>query len=88
MLSKHITFDEASLLKSTVSQQVERMKTQNISQRVKVNATPPSPVGSVSVGISPDMTPGRDHVTDLDVEQVEGNVDLVVVKGTKKNPHK
>ena len=47
VLSKHVTFDETSLLKSTISQQVERLKTKDVSQWVKVNATPPSPVGSV-----------------------------------------
>ena len=49
VLSKHVTFDEMSLLKSTVSQQVERMKINDVSQRVEVDATPPTPVGSVSV---------------------------------------
>ena len=41
---------------------------------MEVDATPPSPVGSVSVKISPDVTPGGDHVAALDVEQVE-NID-------------
>ena len=49
VLSQHVTFDETSLLKSTVSQQVERLKTKDVSQRVEIDATPPSPVGSVSV---------------------------------------
>ena len=49
VLSQYITFDETSVLKSTVSQHVERTKTKEVSQRVKVDATPPSPVGSVSV---------------------------------------
>ena len=51
MLSKHDTFDETSLLKSTISQQMERLKTKNVSQWVEVDATPPPPVGSVSVRI-------------------------------------
>ena len=46
MLSEYVTFDETSLLKSTVSQQVERTKTKDVSQRVEVDATPP-PVGLV-----------------------------------------
>jgi len=62
MLSQHVTFDETSGLKSTVSQQVERTKTKKVSQRVEDDATPPSPVGSVSVKTSPDVTPGEDHV--------------------------
>ena len=31
VLSQHVTFDETSLLKSTVSQQVERTKTKDVS---------------------------------------------------------
>jgi len=31
VLSIYVTFDEASLLKSTISQQVERMKTKDVS---------------------------------------------------------
>ena len=49
VLSKHVTFDETSLLKSTISQQMERLKTKDVSQRVEVDATPPPLVGSVSV---------------------------------------
>ena len=47
MLSKHVTFDETSLLKSTISQQVESLKTKDILQWVEVDAIPLSPVGSV-----------------------------------------
>jgi len=47
VLSKNVTFNDTSLLKSTISQQVECLKTKDVSQWVKVNATPPSPVGSV-----------------------------------------
>jgi len=50
VLSKHVTFNETSLLKSTISQQEERLKTKNVSQRVEVDATLLSPVDSVSVG--------------------------------------
>ena len=64
---------------------MERKKTKDISQRVEVDATPPSPVGSVSVGISPDVTPDADRVAILDAESVE-QVDLIVVIGTKMNP--
>ena len=44
MVSRHVTFEETSVLKSTVSQQVERTETNEVSQRVEVDATPPSPV--------------------------------------------
>ena len=55
------------------------IKTKIVSQRVEVDATLPSPVGSVSVKTSPDVTPGEDHVTRIDTEQVEDideNVEL------------
>ena len=59
------------MLKSTVSQQVERTETKEVSQRVEVDATPPSPVGSALEKTSPDMAPGGDHVARIDAEQVE-----------------
>ena len=65
LLSQHVTFDETSLLKSTVSQQVERTKTKDVPQRVEDDATLPSPVGSVSVRTSSDVTPRGDHVAVL-----------------------
>ena len=68
MLSNYVTFDEVSLLKSIVSHHVERMKTKYVSQQMEVYATPLPPAGSVSFGISPDMTLGEDHIAVLDVE--------------------
>jgi len=91
VLSQHVTFDETSVLKSTVSQQVERTKTKEVSQQVEIDATPPSPVGSVSVRTSPDVTPGEDHVTSFDTKQVEDideNVELFAAIGTKIKPRK
>jgi len=49
---------------------VERKKIKDISQRVDVDATPPSPVGSVSVGISPDMIPGGDSEAILNADRL------------------
>jgi len=89
VLSQHVTFDETSLLKSTVSQRVEKTKTKGISQRVEVDATPPPPVGSVLVRTSPDVTPSGDHVASFDVEQVEDideNVELFATIGTNIKP--
>ena len=63
------------------------MKTKEVSQLLKVDATPPSPIGSVSVGISPDVRPGKDHVAVLDAEQVK-HADLILVKRNKQNPQK
>jgi len=36
MLSKYVIFDEVSLVKSIISQQVERMKTNDVSEGVEV----------------------------------------------------
>jgi len=62
------------------------MKTKVVSQRVEDDGTPCSPVG---FEISPDMTPGEDHVAGLDAEHVEEKViDLITARRTKKNPQK
>ena len=58
---------------------------------MEVDATPSSPVGSMSVRISPDVTPGGDHVASFDSEQVEDideNVKLFAAIRTKINPRK
>jgi len=47
------------------------MKTNAVSQRVEDDATPYSPVGSVSFGISSNVTPGGDHAVGWDVKHVE-----------------
>ena len=65
---KGYRFDETSVLKSTVSQQVERTEIKEVLQRVEVDVTPPSPVDFVSLWISPDVTPSGDRVVVLDVE--------------------
>jgi len=83
VLSKHVTFNETSLLKFIISQHVERLKTKDVSPRVEINATPPSSVDSVSLG-SHWMSPGRDHVAVMDTKQVE----LVAAKRTNLNPRR
>ena len=50
---------------------MERIKTNDISQWVEIDATPPPSVGSVSVKISPDVTSGGDRIATLDIEQAE-----------------
>ena len=50
---------------------MERTKTKDISQRVEVDATPPTPVGSVLVRTSPDVTPGEDYVVSFDVNRLK-----------------
>jgi len=72
-------------LKSTVSQLVEMMKNKDGSQRVEIDATPPFSVGSVSVGMSPDVTPGEDREARLDIKHVEGKINLIAAQETKKN---
>ena len=83
--SKHVALNEASMVKSIVSQQVEKMMTKSeVSQRVKVDATSHCPVGSVSSGIPSIMTPGGDRVADMHTEHVEkGGSDAA--RGTKGN---
>ena len=89
VLNKHVTFDATLLLKSIISQQVERVKTNDVSQWMEVDATLPSPVGSVSLKISLDVTPGGDHTISFDAEHVENineNVELFAAIRTKINP--
>ena len=88
VLSQHVTFDVTSLLKSTISQQLERMKSKDVSQWVEVDATPQTLVGLVSVRTSLDVIPGGDHVVNFDVELVEDideNIKLFAAIGTKIN---
>jgi len=58
---------------------------------VEVDATPQSPVGSVSVRTSPDVTPSRDHIASFyakQVEDVDENVELFAVIRININPRK
>jgi len=88
VLSRNVTFDEALMVKSIVSQQVKSMKTKEASQRVEDVATPCSQIGSVLVGISPNVILSGDRVAVLDTKQVKEKNDLFIARGTKKNPQK
>ena len=55
------------------SQQVESMKSKEVSQRVEDDATPHFSVGSVSFGFSPNVT----YVAILDAEYEEKVIDLI-----------
>ena len=55
---------------------------------MEVDAIPSSPIGSVLVGISLDVSPDGDHVAGLDVEQVEEDVELFAAIRNKINPQK
>jgi len=68
---------------------VERIETKEVSQRVEVDTTPPSPIGSALEKTSPDVTLSRDHVARVDAEQVEDiveDVELFAAIGTKVKP--
>jgi len=80
ILSKDVTFDEASMLKPTISQKVdiektkgisqqaEIEKTKGISQQVESDATSPSLERLVSLEIIPMVTQDSDHVADQDTD--------------------
>ena len=53
VLSRDVTFDKTSILKPTISQQVEIEKTKGVSQQMKSDATSPSLKRSVSLKIIP-----------------------------------
>ena len=70
---------------------MERTKTKNVLQQVEVDATPQSPVGSVSVRTSPDVTPGGDHMASFyakQVEDVDKNVELFAAIRITISPRK
>ena len=57
----------------------------------EIDGTPPHPVGSISVRISPDVISGGDCVAALDAEHVEDideDVELFAAIRTKMNPRK
>jgi len=85
--SRHVILDEASMVKPTISQQVETMKTKlEVSHRVDVDTTPHCPVGSVLSGIPSVVTPSGDRVADMDIEHVEkdGSYAVKVTKGNSR----
>ena len=69
MLNRHVTFDEASFLKSTFYQQVERLKTKEYRRVGGWCYSTISNLFSI-VRISSDVTMGGDHAAVLDAEQV------------------
>jgi len=78
ILSRDVTFDEASLMKPTVSQQVETSKTKELLQQVESDADPPSLEDSVSVRIIPEVTQGGDQAAEGDTEDVEEGQEQVM----------
>jgi len=95
ILSRDVTFDEASMLKSTISQQVEIEKTKGVSQQVESDATSPPLEKSVSLEIIPMVTQGSDHVAEQDAnnDEYQGQVmsdvhESIVVGRTRRNSRK
>ena len=71
VLSRDVTFDEASMLKSIISQQVETERTKEVSQQVESDATSPSLERLVSLEIIPKVTQGSDQVAEQDADDDE-----------------
>ena len=96
VLSRDVTFDEASMLKPKISQQVEIIKTKEVLQQVKNDANPLSLESSASVRIIPKVTQGNDQADDeVDAddeegqEQVMGDVpDSTAVRRPRRNTRK
>ena len=76
--SRDVTFDEASMMKASSSQQVEN-KTTEVLQRVEFNATPYVPVSSTSEKDSAmEVTPRvEEEVISSDVPKNEETIDDV-----------
>ena len=72
LLSRDVTFDEASMMKPKVSQQVETSKTKDVSQQVENDANLPSLESSASVRIIPRVTQGNDQADKVDADDEEG----------------
>ncbi|KAH9724129.1 Integrase catalytic domain-containing protein [Citrus sinensis] len=78
MCSRDVTFDEASMMKTSSSQQVEN-KTKEVLQRVEFDATPYVPVSSTSKkGSTMEVTPRvEEEVVSSDVPQNKERIDDV-----------
>ena len=79
ILSRAVTFDEASMMKPKNSQQVKSQTTDMISQQVESDATLPSLERSISFEIIPAVTQSGDHEVDQDVaaaDEDQGHVML------------
>ena len=96
ILSRDVTFDETSLMKSAGSQQVENGKTIEISQRVETDAAPRTPDNFVSFEVPAKVTQHVEHVAEEEdtedvrnQEQDEGQVpDSIAARRPKRNPKK
>ena len=88
---RDVTFDEASMLKPTISQQVKIEKTKGISQQVESDFTSPSLKRSVSLEIIPTVTQSSDHAADQDTDDNEDQgqasdvQESIVIERARKN---
>jgi len=71
ILSRDVTFDEASMIKPTNSQQVEGKKITEVSQQVKSDATPRTQGSSLSFEILQTVTWDENHVAAEDTKDTE-----------------
>jgi len=71
IFSRDVTFDEASMLKPTISRQVEIIKTKEVLQQVENDANSPSIESSVSLRIMPKVTQGNNQVAEVDADDDE-----------------
>ena len=74
IFSRDVTFDEASMVKPTNSQQEESQTTNRILQQVESDAASPSLERSVSFEVIPLVTLGDDQVAkhDADIDEDQG----------------
>ena len=92
VLNRDDTFDKASMMKPTISQQVEIEKTKGVSQQVESDVTSSSLERSVSLEITTTVTQGSGHVAEHDTDndedqgQAMGDVhESIVVGRTSRN---
>ena len=72
VMSRDVTFDEASMLKSPSPQQVEDSQSKEISQQVEFDVAPQAPErSSVSVEVPMEVTPVGDQAEDQSVVQAD-----------------
>ena len=70
------------------TQKMESMKTKDVSSWIEDDATPRSPVRSISIEISPEAIQCGVHVANLDAEDIGKGVNLIAARRTEKNPRK
>ena len=77
ILSRDVTLDESSMIKTLSSQQMESDQTREISQWMESDASPPSPDGSISFRVSYVVTQYEHHVQEKkDTKDVVEDLEL------------